>query len=168
MNSAPNQRVDAKKLHQKSWRIPMSDLNVVCLVGRLPSRWLPSRWLARNAELGVAGNNTPFCAFSVATHVSRLTDGEWVETTHYFPFRLFGGKWQGIGERLHKGCLVSIQGRLEQDKWEQDGKKHSGIQIAVDRIRLLGKAEHTVTEQKAPDVTLPEAVELSESGWEGI
>jgi single-strand DNA-binding protein len=162
MNSAPNQRVDAKKLHQKSWRMTMSDLNVVCLVGRLPSRWL-----AKNAELGITGNNTPFCAFSIATHVSRLTDGEWVETTHYFPFRLFGGKWQGIGERLHKGCLVSIQGRLEQDKWEQDGKKHSGIQIAVDRIRLLGKAEHTVTEPEAPDVTLPETVKPSELGREG-
>jgi single-strand DNA-binding protein len=157
MNVSPNQRVDAKKLHQKSWRMTMSDLNVVCLVGRL----------TKNAELGVTGNNTPFCAFSIATHVSRLMDGEWAETTHYFPFRLFGGKWQGIGERLHKGCLVSIQGRLEQEKWEQDGKKHSGIQIAVDRVRLLGKAEQTVTESEAPDVPLPETVEPSESGREG-
>jgi single-stranded DNA-binding protein len=90
-----------------------------------------------------------------------------VETPHYFPFRLFGEKWRGIGERLHKGCMVSIQGRLEQDKWEQDGRKHSGIKIAVDRIRLLGKAEHTVTEPDAPDVPLPEDIETSESGQEG-
>jgi hypothetical protein len=50
-----------------------------------------------------------------------LTDGEWTETPHYFDFWLFGEKWRGIGERLHKGYLVSIQGRLEQDTWEQDG-----------------------------------------------
>jgi single-strand DNA-binding protein len=138
----------------------MSELNIVCLIGRL----------TKNAELGVTGNNTPFCAFSIATHFSRLTDGEWVEVAHYFPFRLFGEKWRGIGEHLHKGCLVSIQGRLEQDKWEQDGKKHSGMKIAVDRIRLLGKAEHGGSEPEAPetpDVPLPEAIDAPESGREG-
>jgi single stranded DNA-binding protein len=117
--------------------------------------------------LGVTGNNTPFCAFSIATHRSRLTDGEWVETTHYFPLRLFGEKWRSVGERLQKGSLVSIQGRLEQDKWEHEGKKHSGIKIAVDRIRLLGKAEYTGSDPDVPDVPLPEDIGASESGQEG-
>jgi single-strand DNA-binding protein len=135
----------------------MSDLNIVCLIGRL----------TKDVELGVTGNNTPYCAFSIATHFSRLIDGEWVETPHYFPFRIFGEKWRGIGERLRKGCLVSIQGRLEQDKWERDGRKHSGIKIAVDRVRLLGKAEHTVTEPDAPDETPPENFEALEIGQEG-
>jgi single-stranded DNA-binding protein len=121
----------------------------------------------KNAEPGVTGNNTPFCGFSIATHRSRLTDGEWVEAAHYFPFRLFGEKWRDIGERLHKGCLVSIQGRLEQDKWEHEGRKHSGIRIAVDRIRLPGKAEHGGSEPDVPDITLPEDIAVSESGQEG-
>jgi single-strand DNA-binding protein len=70
-------------------------------------------------------------------------DGEWAETPHYFDFRLFGEKWRGIGDRLKKGCLVSIQGHLEQDKWEQDGKKRSSIRITAERVKLLGKAEQT-------------------------
>jgi single-strand DNA-binding protein len=110
----------------------MSDLNVVCLVGRV----------IKNAVSGVSGNDTPFWAFSIAVHRSRQVDGEWEETPHYVDFRLFGEKWRGIGERLQKGSLVSIQGYLEQDKWEQDGKKRSALKIAVDRIRLLGKAEN--------------------------
>jgi single-stranded DNA-binding protein len=44
----------------------MSDLNVVCLIGRI----------TKNAELGIAGNDTPYCAFSIATRRSRQVDGE--------------------------------------------------------------------------------------------
>ena len=135
----------------------MSDLNVVCLIGRL----------TKNAELGIAGNNSPYCAFSIAVHLFRQVDGEWAETPHYFHFRLFGEKWQGIGERLKKGCLVSIQGRLEQDRWEQDGKKRSSLKVAVDHIRILGKAEHSGPEPGVPDVTLPESIETPETEREG-
>jgi hypothetical protein len=71
-----------------------------------------------------------------------------------------GEKWRGIGERLRKG-------RLEQDKWERDGRKHSGIKIAVDRVKLLGKAEQTGAEPDAPDVPLSEDIETPESGREG-
>jgi single-strand DNA-binding protein len=135
----------------------MSDLNVVCLIGRL----------TKNAESGVTGNNTPYCDVSLAVHRSRQADGEWSETPHYFNFRLFGEKWRGIGERLQKGCLVSIQGHLEQDKWEQDGRKHSSLKVGVDRMRLLGKAEHAGPEPAVPDVPLPEDIDASEAGQEG-
>jgi single-strand DNA-binding protein len=137
----------------------MSDLNVVCLIGRLTG----------DAELGITGNNTPYCAFSVATRRSRITDGEWGETPHYFNFRLFGGKWRGIGERLKKGCLVSIQGRLEQDKWERDGKKHSALKIAVEYVNFLGKPEPTGPEpgDDLPDAVLPENPGTPEAEREG-
>jgi single-stranded DNA-binding protein len=53
----------------------MSDLNIVCLIGRV----------TKNAELGMTGNSTPFCDFSIATHRSRLVGGEWGETAHTSP-----------------------------------------------------------------------------------
>jgi single-stranded DNA-binding protein len=50
--------------------------------------------------------------------------------------------------------MVSIQGHLEQDKWEQDGKKHGGIRIAAVRVRILGKAEYAGPEPEAqPDLS---------------
>ncbi|MDR0388084.1 MAG: single-stranded DNA-binding protein [Treponema sp.] len=135
----------------------MSDLNIVCLIGRL----------TKNAELGIAGNNTPYWAFSIATRRSRLADGEWTETPHYFDFRLFGEKWRGLGERLTRGCMVSIQGRLEQDKWERDGRKHSGIRIAADRVRILGKAEQAGPgPEDLPDPAPSEHPGAAETGGE--
>jgi single-strand DNA-binding protein len=135
----------------------MSDLNIICLIGRV----------TKNAELGITGNNTPSCAFSIAVHRSRQVDGEWVETPHYVDFRLFGEKWRSIGECLKKGCLVSVQGHLEQDRWELDGKKRSSLKIAAERIRILGKAEHSGPEPGVPDVTLPESIETPETEREG-
>jgi single-stranded DNA-binding protein len=140
----------------------MSGFNIVCLIGRRSSLKAP-----KNAELGVTGNNTPFCDFSIAACRSRLTDGKWAGVAHYFLFRIFGEKRRDIEERLHKGCLVSIQGRLEQDKWEHEGRKHSGMKIAVGRIRLLGKAERGGLEPELPDITLSEDIDVSESGQEG-
>jgi single-strand DNA-binding protein len=119
-------------------------------------------------ELGRTGNDTPYCAFSIATHWSRQVDGEWTETPHYFDFRLFGEKWRGLGERLKKGCMVSIQGHLEQNKWEQDGKKHSSLKIAAERIRLLGKAELAGPEpDDLSDPAPSENPDALETGQEG-
>jgi single-strand DNA-binding protein len=96
-----------------------------------------------------------------------MTDGEWVATPHYFDFRLFGEKWRGIGEHLKKGCLVSIQGRLEQDKWEQEGRKRSALKIAVERLSLLGKPERAGREpEDLPDAALSENLEAPEAGQE--
>jgi single-stranded DNA-binding protein len=98
-----------------------------------------------------------------------MADGEWVEAPHYFNFRLFGEKWRGIGERLNKGCLVSVQGHLEQDKWEQDGKKRSALKIAVEHINFLGKPERAVSESDddLSDIALPETLETPEAEREG-
>jgi single-strand DNA-binding protein len=86
------------------------------------------------------------------------------KTPHYFNFRLFGEKWRGIGEGLKKGRLVSIQGRLEQDKWEQDGKKRSALKIAVERINFLGKPERAGREpDDLPDIAVPESLETPET-----
>jgi single-stranded DNA-binding protein len=94
-------------------------------------------------------------------------DGEWTETPHYFDFRLFGEKWRGIGERLKKGRMVSIQGHLEQDKWEQGGKKRGSLKIAADRMRLLGKAEQTGQEPDGLlDLSLSGNPETLETGQE--
>jgi single-strand DNA-binding protein len=136
----------------------MSDLNIVCLIGRL----------TRNAELGIAGNETPYCAFSIATRRSRHADGEWTKTPHYFDFRTFGEKARGLGERLKKGRMASIRGHLEQDKWEQGGKKRGSLKIAADHVRLLGKAEPAGPgPDDLSDPVPSENPEASETGREG-
>jgi single-stranded DNA-binding protein len=128
----------------------MSDLTAVCLIGRL----------TKDAELGIAGKNRPYRAFSIATRRrSRQVDGEWTETPHYADFRLFGEKRRGIGERLKKGCL---------DRWERDGRKHNSLKIAAERIRIQGKAEHSGPGQDdVPDVTPPEGFETPKTEREG-
>jgi len=106
----------------------MSDLNSVNLIGRL----------TKTAEVKYTANNIPICCFSVATNRIRLLNEARKKIPHYFNFRLLGDRWEGITPYLVKGKLVSIQGHLEQDRWERDGKQRSCLKIAVDDLQLLG------------------------------
>jgi single-strand DNA-binding protein len=108
-------------------RIPMSDLNSVNLIGRL----------TKTAEVKYTANNIPICCFSIATNRIRSFNETKKTRVYYFNFRLLGDRWEGITPYLIKGKLVAIQGHLEQDRWEKDGKQRSCIKIAVDDLQPL-------------------------------
>lgn len=45
---------------------------------------------------------------------------------------------------LSKGRRVAVSGRLRSRSWEQDGKRHSAIEVVADRVEFLsrpGRAE---------------------------
>lgn len=105
----------------------MSDLNHVCLIGRV----------TKNVEIQYTAKGIPIYCFSIANNFNKLTDDKWVRIPHFFNFRLLGKKWEGISSWLVKGQLVSIQGRLEQDRWEREGKPRSCLKIAIMEIQPL-------------------------------
>jgi single-strand DNA-binding protein len=109
-------------------RISMSDLNSVNLIGRL----------TKAAEVKYTANNIPICCFSIATNRIRSFNETRKTILYYFNFRLLGDRWERITPYLIKGKLVSIQGHLEQDRWEKDGKQRSCLKIAIDDLQLLG------------------------------
>ena len=49
---------------------------------------------------------------------------------------------------LHKGKQVAIDGYLDQQRWEKDGKKFSKVVIVADSVQLLGGNENA--QQSAP------------------
>lgn len=58
-----------------------------------------------------------------------------------------------LGEHFVKGDFLLVTGRLEQEKWEQDGQKRSKLLVNVDRIGWCPKrsAGGTGGEQLIPD-----------------
>jgi single-strand DNA-binding protein len=107
----------------------MSELNHVILIGRV----------TKDAEAGYTVNKVPVYRFTIAHNRRRKENEKWAEYPHFFNFRLYGKKWEGIRAYLTGGTLVSIEGHLEQDRWEEEGKTRSSLKIAVDYIGLLGK-----------------------------
>jgi single-strand DNA-binding protein len=95
-------------------------------------------------EIQYTAKGTPIYCFSIANNLNKQVNNAWERVPSFFNFRLLGKRWEGVSSWLVKGRLVSIQGQLEQDRWERDGKKRSCLKIAVNEIQPLwpGHADH--------------------------
>ena len=107
----------------------MADINSVVITGRL----------TKDVEVSYSKNtNTPIGKFSVAVN-RRVKDGEqWADKASFFDITFIGKSVDGIKPYLTKGRQVGIEGTLEQDTWEKDGKRNSKVVIIARNVQLLG------------------------------
>lgn len=108
----------------------MTDLNSVCLTGRLTR---PAEWHSSQASGGGV------CRFSLAVNRRKRTaDGAWEDEANYFDCIYFARSADGLVQYLTQGRQVAVMGELRQSRWEQDGQKRSRVEIAVNQITLVG------------------------------
>ncbi len=104
------------------------DINIVSVVGRL----------TRDAELKYTNSGLAVCKFSLAVNRRKKSGDEWVDEVSYFDMVLWGKLGEAIQQHMTKGKQLAVSGHLTQNRWEQDGKNHSRVEIVVDNIQLLG------------------------------
>lgn len=105
-----------------------NDTNIVVLVGRL----------TRDAELKYLPSGTAVCKFSIASNKEIKKGDTWQKKANYFDVVLFGRQGEAINQYLVKGKQVAIEGELEQDRWEQEGKPRSKVEVSAHNVQLLG------------------------------
>ncbi len=105
----------------------MSDTNVLVITGRL----------TRDPEVRQAGNSQ-VAGFGVASNRVYKKGDEFVEQVSFYDVDYWGEdrfKRQIENGTLKKGRKIQIEGRIEQDRWEdKDGQKRSRIKIIARRI----------------------------------
>jgi len=106
----------------------MASYNRVVLVGNI----------TRDVELRYTPSGTAVTDISLAVNERIKRNDQWVEEAHFFDVTLWGRTAEVAGEYLSKGSSVLIEGRLKLDRWEQDGKKRSKIQIVGEKMQMLG------------------------------
>jgi single-strand DNA-binding protein len=107
----------------------MASFNRVILVGNL----------TKDVELRHIPSGTAVTDISLAVNERIKKNDQWVEEVNYFDVTLWGKTAEVAGLYLTKGSSVLIEGRLKQDKWEQeDGQKRSKIKIIGERMQMLG------------------------------
>ena len=117
----------------------MSNLNLSALVGRL----------TQDAVLKQTEKGTFISNFCIAVNRARKVNDEWEEHPHYFYLNIFGKRAESLTPYLLKGQAVSIEGHLEQDRWETNGVHHNKTALVIDDIQLIGsvkKGAQAVTE----------------------
>ena len=125
---------------QTSLRLP--EQNNVIMVGRL----------TRDPELRRTGTGKAVCSFDIA--ISRrfkdAATGEWKDADPTFvPVVVWGDMAERCGERLKKGFPVHVEGRLQTNKWEQDGQKRSRLEVIASRVQFLSVVKQESSQNAA-------------------
>ncbi len=107
----------------------MTDINKVLEIGRL----------TRDPEnLAYTTNGTARLNLSIAVNRSEKRGGEWSDKASFFDVTVWGKTAENIKPYLAKGKQIAIEGYLDQQRWEKDGKKYSKIVIIANSVQLLG------------------------------
>lgn len=125
-------------------------------------------YLGRDPEIRYSQQGTAVAQFSVAT-TERWRDksGEPQERTEWFAVKAFGRKAEVIGEYLHKGSRVYVDGRKRTESWDdkQTGGKHYRDLVYADRVEFLdsngnGRGNGNGNQQQGD---MPEESQVSDS-----
>ena len=120
----------------------MPNLNILQIIGHA----------GRDPEMRFTPNGNPVTNFSVATSHRYQKDGEWKEDTEWVDVITWNKLAEICQERVSKGDLVYVQGRLRSRSWEgQDGKLHFKNEVVAQVVKFFKK----VDKQEVPEDDLP-------------
>ena len=104
-----------------------NDLNMVSITGHICAA----------PELKFINDGTAVANFSIANNVYKPS-AEDKSYANFFDVVIFGNRAEALGKILTKGMLIALQGRLQQDRWEnKEGQKRSKIKIIASEIKLM-------------------------------
>ena len=113
----------------------MANLNKVMIIGNLVAD--------PDVRTTPRGNTVTELRLAVNRVSSGPNEGERREETTYLDVTCWGRTAEIAGQYLAKGRPVFIEGRLQQDVWEdkQTGQKRSKIRIVAENMQLLGSRD---------------------------
>ena len=111
--------------------------------------------LTRDPELRVTAGGMNVGSFSLAVN-DRLKDDK--ESVSYIDCVAFGKQADFAHEYLAKGMPILVEGRLRQNRWEQEGQKRSKIEVIVNSLTFVGPKKNG--EDTAPETSLPEESDI--------
>lgn len=110
----------------------MGAYNLVVLMGNL----------TRDPEVRFTPSGVAVASFGLAVNNRYKKDGNVVDEVSFFDIEAWQKTAELCGEYLAKGRPVLIQGRLRQDRWEDDhGNKRSKIKVVATAVQFLGTKE---------------------------
>ena len=111
-------------------------LNRVQLIGRLGA----------DPETRFTPKGSKVCQFRIAVDDRwRTPEGETRERTDWFRIEAWGRLGEICQEYLTKGRLVLVEGRLQNEQYEQNGEKRSVYKIKATTMQMLDRKPEEVT-----------------------
>lgn len=95
--------------------------------------------LGQDPEMRYTGSGRAISKFSLATWKKFTKDGETKEKTTWHNIVAWEKLAEICGQYLSKGKLVMIEGEIETESWEKDGKKHYRTFVRANTMKMLGQ-----------------------------
>ena len=99
--------------------------------------------LTRDPELRYTASGVPVANFRIASNRwFRTQDGERREDVCYINVVAWQRLAELVGERLHKGSAVLVEGELQSRSWDtEDGVRRTVVEIRAFRVQFLNRQE---------------------------
>lgn len=99
--------------------------------------------LTRDAELRVTQGGTNVLTWTLASNDQQKDPktGRWEDVANFVDCTLFGSRAEALSGLLTKGRHVVVSGRLKYRSWERDGERRSALEVRVQEVSLVGRAE---------------------------
>ena len=102
----------------------MNNLNLIIIEGRL----------TKDPELNYTSSGTAYSNIPLAVNRKYKE----TEEVSFFDVSVWQKTAETCQQYLTKGSLIRIQGRLKQDRWEDDNnQKRSSVKIIADRVDFI-------------------------------
>jgi len=111
--------------------------------------------LTRDPELRYTASGTPVANFRMASNRwYRSQDGERREDVCYINVVAWQRLAELVGERLHRGSAVLVEGELQSRSWESDnGSRKTIVEIRAHRIQFLNRTDESRNDDTYNDNT---------------
>lgn len=109
----------------------------------------------RDVELKITPSGASVANFSIASNRKYKAGDETKEEVSYFDCVVWGKLAELCEKYVKKGDKVGIEGRLQQRRWEADGKKASKVEIVVENVQFLsnkGNSQSQVGDNEEPGI----------------
>ena len=114
--------------------------------------------LGADPEMTTGSNGSAVTRMRVVTNGRRMVDGDWQDTdTSWWQVTAFGRQAEGAAQKLRKGDLVLIQGKVKQREWEKDGVKRVTAEVTADEVAKVCKPDDATAVAAASDPWATEA-----------
>ncbi len=121
----------------------MPALNRIQLIG----------YLGKDPETRYTPTGKKVCHFSLGvTRRWRGSEGESQESTEWFKVDAWSHLGEICQEYLHKGSLAYIEGRIQTDRYEQQGETHYSTKVVARQVQLLDRRP----EEEEPELEVEE------------
>lgn len=99
--------------------------------------------LTRDVELTASKSGTSIANITIAVNETIISNGEKNTRTSFISCTAFGKTAENISKYFAKGKPIFIEGRLQQEVWETDGKKNSKTKVVVEKFEFVGTRDGT-------------------------